>query len=113
MSHQFGWDIVGWHEQPELQGVDNRTAFRAINIAKFRSKVYRKGSVLLRQTALFALLFAAIVLPNWGQVHPQLVLIPAYIILAKFINIKAYRKHAFPLLEEAVEDASKFPLKQR
>lgn len=105
------FDYVGWRQQPALAGVEPQVARRAITIAKFRAKIYQKGSVLLRQSAFFGVIMAAIFIPSWGGYPVQLILIPAYLIGSKALNAPAYRKHAFPLLPKAVEDALKFPLK--
>ncbi|AVJ55810.1 hypothetical protein C5610_05435 [Idiomarina sp. OT37-5b] len=105
------FDIVGWRQQPALAEVDGATARRAIAIAKLRAKIYFKGSVLLRQSALLAVIFAAIVLPEWGSVPAPLLIIPAYLFASKALNASAYRQYAFPLLPQAVDDALKFPLK--
>lgn len=105
------FDLVGWSKQPALADIDPRVAHRAITIAKFRAKIYQKGSVLLRQTALLAVIAAAIILPEWNSFPAPVLLVPAYLIGSKALNAKAYREHAFPLLPKAVDDALKFPLK--
>lgn len=104
-------DVVGWRSQPALEGVDQRVARRAITIAKFRAKIYQKGSVILRQCALLAVIAAVIILPEWGRFPAPLLFIPLYVLASKALNASAYRKHAFPLLPQAVADALKFPLK--
>lgn len=106
-------DLVGWHQHSALQNVDSRLAHRAITIAKFRAKVYLKGSVILRQAVLLALFVALLVMPNWGAYPIQLLLIPGYLLLTKVLNVRAYRRHALPLLADAVDDASRYPLKGR
>ena len=105
-------DIVGWTEQPALADIDRQVARRAITIAKFRAKIYQKGSVILRQATLVAIIAAAIVLPEWGSYPAPLLIIPVYLLASKALNASAYRKYAFPLLPQAVDDASKFPLKR-
>lgn len=111
LAKLFRFDPVGWFKQPALADIDPRVARRAITIAKFRAKVYQKGSVLLRQATLLAVIAAAIILPEWNSFPAPLLLVPAYLVGSKALNAKAYRKHAFPLLPQAVDDALKFPLK--
>ena len=105
------FDFVGWFQQPALADVDPRVAHRAITIAKFRAKIYQKGSVILRQAALLSIIAAAIILPEWNSFPAPVLLVPAYLIGSKALNARAYREHAFPLLPEAVDAALKFPLK--
>lgn len=106
-------DLVGWHRHAALENIDSRLAHRAITVAKFRAKIYQKGSVLLNQAALLAIVIALLILPEWGAYPIQLWLIPGYLLLVKVLNVKAYRRHAFPLLADAVADAQRFPLKGR
>ncbi|MEC8926417.1 MAG: hypothetical protein VYD07_10920 [Pseudomonadota bacterium] len=101
-------DFVGWYKQPELDGVNPRTAHRAITVAKFRAKLYRRGSFLLRQCALLSVVAALLILPSWHHSVISAMIIISYLGLAKWLNIRAYRTYALPLLPQAVQDASKY-----